>query len=213
MKKGLTLMLFLVLIVSSLIMVIPEYGQSAVTEVTLSGVAFRETGLPNGTLWAVNCNGTQYQSANPDISITLPPGTYTFYVPDISGYTVFPQNGTVTAILDPIKLNDITFSLSSPPPTSTPIPTASPSPTPLPSESPTSSPSPSIPEFPIIAIALVLIATTSGVLFYKKMSDMMDEIKNCNKAIEYVDDASVSINGFCHKPYCGAPELACYHVK
>lgn len=77
-----------------------------------SGAAFRETGLPNCTLWAVNCNGQQYQSNTPYISISLPPGTHTYYVPDISGYTISPQNGTVTPILDQIKLTDITFSPS-----------------------------------------------------------------------------------------------------
>lgn len=75
-----------------------------------SGVAFQEIGLPDGTLWAVNCNGQQYQSNTSVISITLPPGTYSFDVASISGYTISPQNGNVTAILDPIKITDITFS-------------------------------------------------------------------------------------------------------
>ncbi len=93
MKIGLTLVIILILAVSSLIIVIPKCNQRAVAEITYSGVAFQETGLPNGTVWAVNCNGAQYQSANPYISISLPPGNYTFNVPDISGYTAFPQNG------------------------------------------------------------------------------------------------------------------------
>lgn len=103
------LMISIALLLTAVIILIPR---SAVAEITYSGVAFQETGLPNGTLWTVNCNEQQYQSNTSYITISLPPGTYSYFVPDISGYTASPQNGTVTAILDPIKLTDITFSSS-----------------------------------------------------------------------------------------------------
>jgi hypothetical protein len=167
------------LLLMALIMLI---SQGSVAEVTNSGVAFRETGLPNGTLWAVNCNGQQYQSTNPDIAITLSPGTYTYYVPDISGYAVLPQNGTVTAILDPIKLTDITFSPISPSPT----PTASLSPTPIPSASPLSSspsstptltPSASIPEFPTGIILPLLAIMLLLTVFIRKRMPKLDKFR------------------------------------
>ncbi len=85
-------------------------NSTAFAEIINSGVAFRETGLPTGTNWTVICNGTQYSATSSDITILLPPGTYNFSVPEVSGYTAFPKNGTVTAILDPIKLTAIEFS-------------------------------------------------------------------------------------------------------
>ncbi len=133
---------------------------SAVAQVTYSGAAFQETGLPNGTLWTVNCNGT-HQSTTPYITISLSPGTYDFFVPDIPGYTVSPQSGTVTAIIDPIKLTTITFT-----PTGTSAPTPPQTPTPTPSPTVTPSPTPTIPEFPLTAIVLsVLFAGSFAALF------------------------------------------------
>jgi hypothetical protein len=79
-----------------------------------SGAAFQEVGLPSGTLWIVVCNGTQYNSTTNIITITLPPGTYNFSVPSVTGYTGSPQSGNVTAYLDPIKLTTIAFSATLP---------------------------------------------------------------------------------------------------
>jgi hypothetical protein len=109
-------MVLIVLFFAAATMAIPL---AAVAQVNYSGVAFREIGLPNGTLWAVYCNGQHYQTNESVISITLSPGTYNFSVSNISGYNASPQNGTVTAFLDPIKLTDITFSSTIPEFTST----------------------------------------------------------------------------------------------
>ncbi len=131
----------------------------AVAQVTYSGAAFEETGLPNGTLWTVNCNGT-YQSTTPFITISLSPGTYDFFVSDIPGYTVSPQSGTVTAIIDPIRLTAITFT-----PTATPAPTPTQTPTPTPSPTVTPSLTPTVPEFPLTVFVLsALIAGSFATL-------------------------------------------------
>ena len=79
-----------------------------------SSVAFQETGLPPGTIWGVLCNGTMYTSNSTFISITILPGTYNYSISNVSGYTASPQSGNVTAILDPVKLNVITFTSSVP---------------------------------------------------------------------------------------------------
>ena len=87
-------------------------GSAADVQVIDSGVAFVEIGLPVGAQWGVTCNGTFYQSTTSVISISLPPSTYNYSVPAISGYDASPASGNVSAILDPIKLTSITFSPS-----------------------------------------------------------------------------------------------------
>ena len=51
-------------------------------------VTFTESGLSAGTLWAVTLNGTTQSSVNNTISFSLPDGTYSYAVVNLSGYNV-----------------------------------------------------------------------------------------------------------------------------
>ena len=57
---------------------------------------FLETGLPSSTLWSVDVNGTSQYSTSSVISFSVSNGTYYYNIPQITGYTVSPQNGRVT---------------------------------------------------------------------------------------------------------------------
>jgi hypothetical protein len=59
-------------------------------------VEFSETGLPNGTAWAVTLNGSQGYSANSSIAFSLPNGTgYAFNVSPVASYNATPRTGTL----------------------------------------------------------------------------------------------------------------------
>ncbi len=59
-------------------------------------VTFQESGLPPGTTWSVTFNGQQKSSSSSTITFSVPAGTYSFTVGNVSGYTVSQSTGTVT---------------------------------------------------------------------------------------------------------------------
>ena len=63
-----------------------------VTKYTLT---FTETGLSHGTSWSVTVAGHQYTTANASQPISLAPGTYSFSVGNVSGYTSSSVSGTI----------------------------------------------------------------------------------------------------------------------
>ena len=76
-------------------------GQGTVSIISLSrnasyNVTFQESGLPNGTPWAVSLNGTDLQWAGSSMAFPERNGTYAFSVSPASGYRATPQAGSVT---------------------------------------------------------------------------------------------------------------------
>ncbi len=63
-----------------------------VTKYTLT---FTETGLSHGTSWSVTVAGHQYTTTNASQPISLAPGTYSFSVGNVSGYTSSSVSGTI----------------------------------------------------------------------------------------------------------------------
>ncbi len=57
---------------------------------------FNETGLPAGTAWYVDMNGTALRSTSPSVTFMVPNGTYAFVSGKVSSYTAYPESGTVT---------------------------------------------------------------------------------------------------------------------
>jgi len=96
----------------------PSSGSITVTSSSVSrGIAFSmftytvtfvETGLPNGTAWAVSLNGVIFGSTTDSISFQVAPGTYDFLVGFITGWSPSPSSGTVV-VTGPMT-EDITFS-------------------------------------------------------------------------------------------------------
>ncbi|MCI4355768.1 MAG: YncE family protein [Thermoplasmata archaeon] len=58
-------------------------------------VSFNETGLPNGTSWSVQVNGSLNSSTGPTNIFWLPNGTYNFGVVQPFGYASSPRMGSV----------------------------------------------------------------------------------------------------------------------
>jgi YVTN family beta-propeller protein len=67
----------------------------SVDPVTLFNVTFVEVGLPAGTNWSVDLNGTSTRSASPTHTLGVPNGTYLFAVPAVAGYVPTPDSGLV----------------------------------------------------------------------------------------------------------------------
>ncbi|AWR94082.1 CARDB domain-containing protein [Acidianus brierleyi] len=59
-------------------------------------VVFKENGLPIGTQWKVNINGSVYTSNEQNLTVYLPDGTYTYEVTNITGYQISEYEGTFT---------------------------------------------------------------------------------------------------------------------
>jgi Divergent InlB B-repeat domain len=59
-------------------------------------IKFIETGLATGTSWSVDLEGTVMSSTGTEISFSEIPGTYTFTIPTVTGYTASPSAGSVT---------------------------------------------------------------------------------------------------------------------
>jgi hypothetical protein len=59
-------------------------------------VVFTETGLPAGSSWTVDLNGTKQSSSAVNIMFTEPNGTYQFSVTDVPTYSPSPESGYVT---------------------------------------------------------------------------------------------------------------------
>jgi ABC-type dipeptide/oligopeptide/nickel transport system permease subunit len=59
-------------------------------------VTFVETGLPTGTTWSVDVNGTTRSSAGTNITFSLASGpTFPFTVPGVIGYSPSPSGGSI----------------------------------------------------------------------------------------------------------------------
>ncbi len=89
--------------------VIPISFQSSQSTIKTYTLSFNENGLPNGTTWTVDLNGTNYSSNTDHIVTYEPDGSYSFSVVPIAGYNAKPSIGSV--FID--GLNDsvnITFS-------------------------------------------------------------------------------------------------------
>ncbi len=75
------------------------YGKSISQSVVFSPVkytiTFKESGLPSGTSWSVNLNGTTLSSTTNTIIFSMPNGTYSYTVSSVSGYTLSPSSGSI----------------------------------------------------------------------------------------------------------------------
>ena len=59
-------------------------------------VTFPEGGLPSGTSWSVQVNGTSVSATAPSpVAFQLPNGTYAFQVASVDGYSATPRSGRV----------------------------------------------------------------------------------------------------------------------
>ena len=58
-------------------------------------VNFTESGLPAGTSWSVEVNGTRYGATGATISASEKNGTYPFVVQNVSGFRVAPTSGSL----------------------------------------------------------------------------------------------------------------------
>ncbi len=56
-------------------------------------VVFTETGLPNGTTWAVTMGGSLVSSTSATITFSVVNGSYTFTVTNVTNYAVTPSSG------------------------------------------------------------------------------------------------------------------------
>ncbi len=59
-------------------------------------VTFKESGLPTGTNWSVDLNGTASSSTSASVSFSVPSGNYSYAVQSALGYGPSPRSGTVT---------------------------------------------------------------------------------------------------------------------
>jgi MYXO-CTERM domain-containing protein len=66
------------------------------TTVPTYPVVFDESGLPFSTPWTVTLNGVSNGSSTASIGFAEPPGSYTYTVGAITGYTASPSGGGVT---------------------------------------------------------------------------------------------------------------------
>lgn len=57
---------------------------------------FTETGLPAGTSWSIQINGSSLAAATPQLLASLPAGPYSFSVATVSQYAPTPSTGSVT---------------------------------------------------------------------------------------------------------------------
>jgi len=58
-------------------------------------VTFIETGLPSGTSWKMNFDGTNYIINTSSLSFSLMNGTYPFVIYGIPGYNITPSSGSI----------------------------------------------------------------------------------------------------------------------
>ncbi|MCL4479883.1 MAG: hypothetical protein M1113_00110 [Candidatus Thermoplasmatota archaeon] len=84
---------------------------------------FDESGIHN-TNWTLTVNGQTYQTNKTSINVTLPNGTYTYSVGNVSGYTVSPESGKFivsgSSLTIRVTYTIITHVIKSPPPPVTP---------------------------------------------------------------------------------------------
>ncbi len=76
-------------------------------------VTFDASGLPVGTNWSVDLNGTTTNSTSPTIGFAETNGTYAFTVGAAGGYTGSPGSGSITVAGTPVSVS-IAFSSRAP---------------------------------------------------------------------------------------------------
>ena len=86
------------------------------SEIAEYPVTFIESGLPSGTTWSVTINGNTETSTTNEITFTLPPGTYTYTIGSVPGYTASPSSGMITVtssgITQTITFTPITYTVT-----------------------------------------------------------------------------------------------------
>jgi YVTN family beta-propeller protein len=63
---------------------------------TSYNITFTETGLPSGTTWGADLDGTGNSSAITSVGFTDPNGTYPFTITPVAGFTAHPSTGNLT---------------------------------------------------------------------------------------------------------------------
>ena len=86
-------------------------------------VTFIESGLPSGTLWAVTIDGTIQSSDNNTITFSLPDGTYSYAIANLSGYNSTKSNSSIN-VNGKNTSENVVFSLTSSKATTTGKPSA-----------------------------------------------------------------------------------------
>ncbi|MCW6168960.1 MAG: thermopsin [Thermoplasmatales archaeon] len=71
-------------------------ASKSVSFAELYTVTFTESGLSSGTSWSVTLNGTTESSTTNTITFSLPNGTYSYTIANISGYNISKPSGSVT---------------------------------------------------------------------------------------------------------------------
>lgn len=77
-------------------------------------VAFRETGLPSGTLWEAEIGGSTYHATTPTIVAELGNGTYSYVATAAGGYAANPAAGTFTVSGRPHEPIRVLFGVARP---------------------------------------------------------------------------------------------------
>ena len=67
-------------------------------------IQFDEEGLPAGTNWSVEVNGSTYYSVAHELTIPEVNGTYRYYVSSVSGYQPSSSNGNLTVSGNPVPV-------------------------------------------------------------------------------------------------------------
>ena len=78
-------------------------------------VTLTESGLPSGTSWSATLNGELESSTTSSIAFTVTAGSYAYLVPGISGYTVFPNSGTISVSANymiPVTFSGVSYSVA-----------------------------------------------------------------------------------------------------
>ena len=78
-------------------------------------VTLTESGLPSGTSWSATLNGELESSTTSSIAFTVTAGSYAYLVPGISGYTVFPNSGTISVnanYMIPVTFSGVSYSVA-----------------------------------------------------------------------------------------------------
>jgi DNA-binding beta-propeller fold protein YncE len=71
-------------------------------------VTFSEVGLPAGTNWSVNLNGSTQHSVTASVNFTEPDGNYTYSIGAVPGYGASPSSGSILVVAAEISM-EISF--------------------------------------------------------------------------------------------------------
>lgn len=77
---------------------------------------FVESGLPSGTKWSVAINGSTISSTSDTLNVYVhSTGTYSYTVPQVSGYTASPASGKITTNSGSVTITYTAVTTSTPP--------------------------------------------------------------------------------------------------